>query len=240
MTEEIERIARAVRDTLTGSVFSGLADLVYGGGSYDNLFDALCRAAPRIVQGCDHASLMVRRGRDFETAACNDDIAEHVDLLEREVGDGPCVDAILDEEYQLDPDLTSHSQWPRLATRVLRDTPVRGMAGFRMLVDGKKVGALNVFSDTPGELTVASADQATILAAFASVALIAVEEKQQVSTLREGLESNREIGKAVGLLMAAHKVDDDEAFTILRKASQDMNIKVSEVAREVLDHRRRR
>ena len=46
----------------------------------------------------------------------------------------------------------------------------------------------------------------------------------------------RDIGKAVGLLMAFHKISDTEAFDLLRKASQDMNIKLAEVAREVVAH----
>ena len=36
--------------------------------------------------------------------------------------------------------------------------------------------------------------------------------------------------------MAFHKITDDEAFDMLRKASQDMNIKLAEVAREVVAH----
>jgi transcriptional regulator with GAF, ATPase, and Fis domain len=231
---------RDVGDALTGAVFSGLAKLVYAGDDYDKVFAALCDAAPRLVNGCDHASLMVRRGTSFDTAASSDDIAREIDHLEREIGDGPCVDAIVDEAYQLDADVQTHSQWPRLAERVRQETPVRGMAGFRIMVDGDKVGALNIFSDTPGALTVTSADQGTLLAAFASVTLSALQHKEQATTLREGLDSNREIGKAVGLLMAAHKVDDEEAFAILRRASQDMNMKLVEVAREVVTHRNRR
>ena len=57
-------------------------------------------------------------------------------------------------------------------------------------------------------------------------------------TLRDGLQSNREIGKAVGLLMAFHQISDDDAFGMLRKASQDMNIKLADVARQVVDHHR--
>ena len=40
----------------------------------------------------------------------------------------------------------------------------------------------------------------------------------------------------MGLMMAFHKITDDEAFEMLRKASQDMNIKLSEVARQVVEH----
>jgi hypothetical protein len=119
---------------------------------------------------------------------------------------------------------------------VLAETPVRGMAGFRLSVGDKKSGALNLFSDEPGALTRQSVDQAIILASFMTVALVAASERQEATSLREGLHSNREIGKAVGLMMAFHKVSDAEAFTMLRKASQEMNIKLVEVARQVVQH----
>ncbi len=75
-----------------------------------------------------------------------------------------------------------------------------------------------------------------MLASFVTVALLAAHERKAAGTLRAGLASNREIGKAVGLMMAFHKITDDEAFAMLRKASQDMNIKLAEVARQVVAH----
>ena len=79
-----------------------------------------------------------------------------------------------------------------------------------------------------------------MLASFISVALVASDERRSARTLRAGLESNREIGKAMGLMMAFHKVSDQEAFTMLRSASQDMNMKLSEVARQVVEHHNQR
>ncbi len=56
------------------------------------------------------------------------------------------------------------------------------------------------------------------------------------ATLEQGLESNRLIGNAIGLMMANYKTDSDEAFNTLRKASQDSNIKLSELAREIVEY----
>ena len=75
-----------------------------------------------------------------------------------------------------------------------------------------------------------------MLASFITVRWSASQERQDAQTLKAGLESNREIGKAMGLMMAFHKITDDEAFEMLRKASQDMNIKLAEVARQVVEH----
>lgn len=227
------------RDPATADLFSTLARTVYASDDYDQVYTAIVGAAPQLVDGCDRASLMVLEHGRFRTAAASDPVAETVDRIEREVGEGPCLDAILDEAVYRDTDLTKASAWPRLRERVLRDTPVRGITGVRLVTGDRKSGALNLFSDRPDGLTRDSVDQALVLAAFVEVAMLAAGQRAAAATLRAGLESNREIGKAIGLMMAFHKVDDKQAFDILRRASQEMNVKLVEVAREVLAHHNR-
>jgi GAF domain-containing protein len=229
----------APADPATSEVFSSLARIVYDSDDFSQVYDAIVTAAPKLVDGCDRASLMLAENGRFHTAAASDEVAEAVDRLERELGEGPCVDAIVDEAVYRDADLTRASAWARLRERLLRETPVRGIAGFRLITGDQKSGALNLFSDRPNGLTGRSIDQAIVLAAFVSVALMASRERAAAASLRNGLESNREIGKAVGLMMAFHKVNDVEAFAILRKASQEMNLKLVEVARQVVDHHNR-
>ena len=227
-------------DADTALVFRSLAELVYAEDDFDRIHEAVVAAAPQIITGCDHASLMLRAGDRFVTAAASDEVAQRIDELERALDEGPCVDALTDDPTYVDGDLTDGSPWPRLAEQVMAETPVRGMAGVRMVVGDRLDGALNLFTDTPGGLTESSVHEGMVLASFVSMAVLASSEKQTASTLREGLMSNREIGKAVGLMMAFHKVGDVEAFAMLRKASQDMNIKVTEVARQVVEHHNKR
>ncbi len=223
------------------TAFRALADVVYSGGSYDSVYDSLCESAVQMVDGCDHASLMMRRRDRVQTVAASDDVARRIDEMERVLDEGPCLDAIDESEpdQHLCSDLTTGSKWPELAARILRETDVKGMAGFRIRQDGQKVGALNVFSDTPGALTEHSLEQAVMLTAFASVAMAALERGEEAQTLRRGLQSNREIGKAIGLMMAMHDIGDDQAFAMLSKVSQEMNIKLAEVASQVIAHHRR-
>ena len=226
--------------TETAQAFQALAAMMYAADDYEQTYDAICQAATKLVDGCDHASLMLLRRGEPYTAAASDEIADRIDRFERELGDGPCLDAIMDEAAYIDADLTDGSPWPVLDKRVLAETPVRGMAGFRLINAEQKTGALNLFSDTPGALTSRSVDQAIMLVSFVSVALLASQEKQSAASLRAGLTSNREIGKAVGLMMAFHHVDDETAFSMLRQASQDMNIKIVDVAREIVAHQNAR
>ena len=220
------------------ATFKAMAEIVYSGESYDSVYQAVCASAVSLVDGCDHASLMLRLGGRVQTVAASDETADRIDELEKALGEGPCLDAIDEDspDQHICPDLSDGSQWPRLASAIMVETGVRGMAGFRLRQDGRRVGALNVFSDTAGALTDESLEQAIMLTAFASVTLAALERGEEATTLRRGLESNREIGKAVGLLMAMHGIDDDRAFEMLAKVSQEMNVKVSEVAAQVVSH----
>jgi hypothetical protein len=211
--------------------FAALAKLVYAGSGSQEVLDAICHTAVEIIPGADHACIStLGKDQQLETQASSDEVASLMDRLESEAHEGPCVDSIVDDSVQYDADITVACKWPRLAELTLSRSPVRGMVGYQLLDGLDSRAAFNVFSDTPGALTQESADVGAVLAAFTSVALAAAQRQASADTLRRGLESNREIGKAVGLLMAAHQVSDEEAFQILRTASSRTNTKLAELA----------
>ena len=187
-----------------------------------------------MIPGADHACISTLDDRrNLHTQASTDDIAALMDKLESEADEGPCLDSIVEDSVQHDPDITDGTKWPRLAELTLSRTPVRGMLGFQLMDGLGSRAAFNIFSDTPGALTQESVNVGAVLAAFASVALAAAERQATAENLRKGLESNREIGKAIGLLMAAHKVSDEEAFQILRSASSRTNTKLAALADKI-------
>lgn len=219
------------------TVFAALAEIIYQGSDANEMYAAICIAATLVVKGCDHASLLVRDGDRYVTVGASDRLARQIDELERRTGDGPCIDAIEEETPQIDTDLTTPSLWPQLAAVLVAETPVRGAMGFRLLVNKRKVAALNLFSDTAKLFDAEAAGTAAVLAAFASVAINAVAQGEDAASLRRGLLSNREIGKAVGMLMLLNQISEDEAFDLLRRHSQALNIKLADVARAVIDGR---
>jgi hypothetical protein len=219
--------------------FTTLAELVYDGQSYDEIFTEICRAALKAVPGCDRACIVtLSKGQERVLEAATDDVAAYVDGLEWETGEGPCVDAILTQRCEWDRDITTQPTWPKLAERILRETPVRGMIGYRIVVDERKIGALNMFSDEPGAFTQEAADMGAVLVSFASVALAAAARREETVTLRQGMASNREIGKAVGMLMATHDLTDDEAFQRLRDASNRLNTRLADLAADLVAQHR--
>ncbi|EOM77737.1 ANTAR domain-containing protein [Rhodococcus rhodnii] len=220
-------------------VFRELAQVVYDADDAKQIYEAVCEVSVAVVPGCDHASIMLRRREGSTervlTVAASDEVAARADELERITGEGPCLDALDDEAAQIESDLTSPTtRWPALAARLIAETPIRGALGFRLLVDDRKVGALNLFGDTAGDFEGENADIAVLVAAFASVAVTSAVRGEDASTLRSGIDSNREIGKAIGLLMAQHGVTDDEAFALLQRASSRAQVRIAELASRIV------
>lgn len=216
--------------------FAALAERVYAADSLDASLEQICAIALDLIPGADRASIsvLVARGEHMRTIAATDDRARLVDELQNSVGEGPCLDALTEEGFQMDADISAYSQWPRLRERVLTDTPVRGMIGYRLRPSPGGRAALNIFSDRPGALDDEAAAAGTILAAFAGVTLRAQLEQESAANLRAGLESNREIGKAIGLLMATSNLDEAAAFDILKRASTRTNTRLAAVAAQVV------
>lgn len=219
--------------------FAALAELVYAGASSAEILTAICETAVNVIPGADHACISTLVDHEqLRTQAASDDVARQMDRLESEAHEGPCVDAIVEDSVQHDTDISSDTKWPRLTELTLERTQVRGMIGYQLMDGLGARAAFNVFSDTPGALTIESVDVGAVLAAFTSVCLAAAERQTAAENLRKGLESNREIGKAVGLLMAAHQVTDEEAFEILRSASSRTNTKLAALADKINESHR--
>jgi transcriptional regulator with GAF, ATPase, and Fis domain len=220
-------------------VFTSLADIARGASTPKEMYAAICVAATLTIPGCDHASLMIRHNGAFSTAAVSDNVARHIDKLELALGSGPCLDAIEECTTQIETNLTSDSRWPDLTSRVLADTPVRGALSVQLPVDRARIGALNLFSDTAHAFDERSIQQALVLGAFATVATNAVAQVEDAASLRRGLATSREIGKAIGMLMVLNDASDDDAFDVLRRTSQVTNVKLADIAADVVRTRNR-
>jgi AmiR/NasT family two-component response regulator len=74
----------------------------------------------------------------------------------------------------------------------------------------------------------------SILAAHAAAAILANRESQQ---LQAALLSRDVIGQAKGILMERFDLDAVGAFEMLRKLSQQMNVRLAEIAKQVVETR---
>lgn len=210
--------------------FAAIARQLREGRTLQQTYQVIVESALRVIEGCDHAAIGVLDGDRFSTAAVTDDAMRQIDKMQDALNEGPCLEASADQVWQLDNDITEHSQWPRLAELVVAETPVRAMLAVPLVDDGRRGGALNIFADRPGAFTQDSTETAAVLAAFASVAVSAARESARADQLQEGMVTNREIGAAVGILMATQGLSQEDAFDVLSRASQRLNRKLRDIA----------
>ncbi len=179
---------------------------------------------------------MVRAGR-FTTAASTAEEAVRADVLQYDMGSGPCVDAVLREALYVTRDVSTDPRWPPSGRRANVEVGAKSALSQRLhLQDGGGVVAgLNIYSDAPAAFDRAAVGVALILATHGAMVLSEQLASQQAGTLGQALRSNREIGVAMGILMSQHRFTRQEAFDVLRVASQNSNRKLADIAVEVAD-----
>jgi hypothetical protein len=197
---------------------------------------SVSEAAVDTIDGADGASITVLEHGHFATLAATDDRVRAADELQYRLGSGPCVDAILEDALFRPDDIRNDSRWPEFGRRVASDYGVGSMLAFRLFTDVSGVAAgLNVYGQGRGAFTDDDVSVGLILATLASYAVTARYAAAEVHNLEVALQTNREIGTAMGVLMAEHRVTREQAFGLLRMASQDANRKLSEIAHDVVD-----
>jgi GAF domain-containing protein len=120
------------------------------------------------------------------------------------------------------------------AARLLQQTPIRASLACPLVLGGRRSGALNLFSERENAFTEDDVTNAALLASFTSVAVAAALERENAAQLRYGLDTNRTIGAAIGILMATHRNGQDDAFQILAQASQRLNRKLRDLAADIV------
>jgi hypothetical protein len=95
-------------------------------------------------------------------------------------------------------------------------------------------GSLNSYGVTPDAFNDTAQEVGLILAAHASVAARAVDERSTLESLDRGLQqallTRDVIGQAKGILMERLKLTPEAAFDLLRRSSQHLNVKLRDVA----------
>jgi hypothetical protein len=189
------------------------------------------------VPGTRWASVSLLRTGRFTTPAATDEAAARADTLQYEIGSGPCVDAALDDSVYVTGDVTSGGRWRTWGERVASEVGVHSVFAQRLhlLDESHLVASLNIYSDQPAAFDDHAVGMGLVLATHASLILSETIARDRADNLTRALESNREIGVAMGILMHQHRLTRDQAFDLLRVASQDSNRKLADVAADVAD-----
>jgi GAF domain-containing protein len=179
-------------------------------------------------------SLVLRR-RQVETPVYSDDRALRADQLQYELGQGPCLDAVWEQDVFHIEDLTTERRYGDWSRRVVAEAGIRSSLSLQLFTDPEGVvslGALNLYSPRPRSF---DADTRGEAVAFAAHAAIALQSAQAGAHLRSGLVTRTVIGQADGILMERLKITADRAFGVLSRLSPESNVKLRDVARHLVE-----
>jgi hypothetical protein len=190
--------------------------------------------AAELIPGCDFADIMFIRPGGVTTPVSTDPLAVALDELQAATDQGPCVMAARDQTRVLSHDLATDERWPDFAPRAV-EMGVASALSFQLFLlrnDGDRLGALNLYGTHAHAFDEDAAALGEVFAVHCAAVLASSIAKEGANA---ALESRDVIGQAKGILMAQHRVDAVEAFTMLREASQERNIKLRQLAQQVAD-----
>jgi GAF domain-containing protein len=191
-------------------------------------------ASAAAVVGCDYAGVLVTsKGNKFSAMTASHPIAEKADKLQAERHEGPGIAAIADGRTTLVTDTAEDLRWPHWATE-MRNLHLRSVLAVRLWTSQSTLGALNLYACSPRWFDPDALAVAEILGRHASIALATAREEE---SLWQAIDARKLIGQAQGILMERFALDDERAFEVLRRYSQNTNTKLNEVAR-ILVHTR--
>lgn len=187
----------------------------------------IVETAVHTVPGAAYAGVaVVARRKLMHTPAASADLVRKVDRAQIELEQGPCLAALYDERTVALPDTSSEPRWPRFAARAA-ELGIGSMLSFRLYVTGDDLGALNLYSP---DAQAFDADSQRVGLLFAAHAAVALASAQQVTQLKQAVDTRDLIGQAKGILMERHKLTADQAFVLLVRASQHTNTKLVDIA----------
>jgi GAF domain-containing protein len=205
-------------------------------GVHDTL-EQVVAVAVHTIEGCDFAGLFLLEGGVVVTPVHTDQVVEEIDALQRESGQGPCLDAIAQRVMVYGEDIESDDRWPDFGPAAA-GRGIRSALALPLTTNGT-TGAINLYARYPAAFGVVDRAKGVILASLASVALNAAhsfeDEERRIENLHSALSSREVIGQAQGILMERERIAADQAFDVLRRASQYLNVKLREVAQTLVD-----
>ena len=217
--------------------FSETARALFSAGSVTDTLQRVVDLAVETIEGCDYAGIFLLEGDAVTTPVHTDPVVIEVDTLQHRTGEGPCLDAIATGGALHADDLDGDARWPRFGPQATA-AGVRTVLALTMPGNGTH-GALNLYARYPQALGVIDRAKGLLLSALAGLALSAAaahdDEERRLDNLQAALATRAVIGQAQGILIERERITPAQAFDILRRASQHLNIKLRDVAQALVD-----
>ena len=165
-----------------------------------------------------------------------------IDSAQYAEGGGPCLEAFATGKVVTIDSIADDDRWPAFAATA-RQHGILSTLSVPLTVGGEATGAINFYAPAPGGFT---AEHQRIASEFASHAAVVLANAQAYwasyefgQSLQEAMKSRAVIEQAKGVLMSQSHVSEDDAFDLLRRASQRENRKLREIAQQIVEQTRR-
>ncbi|GAA4186322.1 GAF and ANTAR domain-containing protein [Gryllotalpicola kribbensis] len=216
--------------TLDDDNFADVADELYALGDASRVADAIARIGREAV-GCDTAAVsIVTSGQRLQPAAGTSREAFRAVELQSALGEGPGRTAVRSCVPEGSDDLGAEDRWPMWSNAVAEMGLASSLA-VPLHERGRVFAVLHLYSERPGAFDAGRVSLASLLARRSAVALAAVTRTEH---LKRAVDSRTVIGQAEGILMERFGLDADTAFSVLRRYSQQGNLKLHDVAERVV------
>lgn len=191
--------------------------------------------ATEILPGCDAAGVcVVYRGDRIDTHATSTDALRQVDALQHELDEGPCLDALQQADTVHSNDLSIDERWTKWGPEVADRLGLFSIVSYRLFSTGENLGALNLYGKGRSAFSTDDIHDGMALAAHVGVALAGAQE---VENLERALGGRTVIGQATGILMERFELEPDRAFGVLSRLSQQKNVKLRQLAEQIVQTR---
>jgi GAF domain-containing protein len=198
----------------------------------DEVMQHLVNMVQRSLPGVDHAGISITHADgSIDTIAATDDLVLKFDQLQYELDEGPCLTAIRDEGVVVVNHADRAQRWPRFTERATA-LGLRSQMGVRLYANEQTLGGLNLYATQVDEIDPEVIHMAQL---FASHAALALGHARVEENLLQAMTTRQRIGVAVGIVMERYGLDEQRAFQYLARVSQNSNVKLREIADEVVD-----
>lgn len=224
---------------LVDDVLRQLSRVTLAGRELSDVLGDITGIAAGAIPGAEAVSSTLIRDDKAFTAAYHGEMALRADELQYAEGHGPCIDAGRGGVVLRIDDTHTEERWPDYIARV-RETAVRSSLSVPLPYQGLSIGALNIYSTRPAAF--ASPESLAVGLEVAETIAVAVANADahaqladQARNMRIAMESRAVIEQAKGVLMAQRHCTPEQAFEILRQASQRYNRKLREIATGIVE-----
>lgn len=229
----------AAADAGSTTVFPRLLTALHDDAPLREVLELILAAGVDSVPGCAAVSVALANDGRLQPAASTAPWAADLDAAQLRSDSGPLPAAAGPGAIASTANLAAEPGWP---AELDGATARRSVISFGLVIGSAGPAVLSLYSETDGHFTAPALRIGDVLAAHAASALARTLERRAYEARTEAwqraLASRDLIGQAKGILMEQRAVSGDEAFTVLREASQRLNVKLRDVAEQVVAHRR--